>query len=125
MNNIIIIKLIGMAYVTIFHFTIGITISKLIDLLIPNVKKDEKGKPLESTLKTFILMYLNFILIVYAVYIIRNIIEKIPFPLDGVYGYEHSQLKESSSILLTGFFVMYYQTQLRDRIDIILNKFFK
>ena len=123
MNKIIIIKLIAMSYVIFFHFFIGVFISRLIDKIIPNIKKDINGNILESKLKTFSLMYLNMILIVVAMYLFRNIVERIPFPLNGLYGYDHSRLKERTSLALTGFFIMYYQTQLRNRSDIILNYF--
>ncbi len=123
MNKIIMIKLIAMAYVIFFHFTISVFMSKLIDKIIPNVTRDKNNMVNESKFKTVSLMYFNMLLIVYAMYLFRNLIEHIPFPLDGMYGYQHSRLKERTSVVLTSFFIMFYQKSLRERVDIVLNNY--
>ena len=49
------------------------------------------------------------IAITICAYIARNIIQLIPFPLEGVYGFEHLKVKEvSSGALLTMFATIFF-----------------
>jgi hypothetical protein len=59
-------------------------------------------------------------MITISAYFIRNTVEKIPFPLDGVHNFKYGILKERTNIVISSFLLMYYQTKLRQRFDLLL-----
>ncbi len=127
------IKWVGMIYVAIIQIISCLILSKLISSVIPPIKKkDENKKPLDSNdttnfneplRLTFIYSFVNLALILLGVYIMRNITQHIPFPFDGVAGYEHSRLREINGVFIANFVLLYYQTKFLDRLKIIFNKF--
>ena len=56
------------------------------------------------------------------VYIIRNILELIPFPLDGIYGYKHYKVYElySGGIALS-FGIFYAQDNIKAKLNYIFS----
>jgi len=52
------------------------------------------------------------------VYLTRNVVERVPFPLDGVAGFVHGKVKELTNAVVFTFVFMYYQKNLRDKLII-------
>ena len=115
----LIIKFIAIAYVSVLHVIVAITLSRIIDIIIPEIEVDETTK-LEPRLRCITLLFINIVVAGIAAYLIRNIVERIPFPLDGKYGYKHSMLRETKGIVVSGYLLMYYQTKIRKRFDMLL-----
>lgn len=67
-------------------------------------------------------IYLNLILIVVAVHIIKNIVDAIPSPFDGLYVFKHNTVKELGGSVIFGFTIFYYQTTLRKKINYLFDK---
>jgi hypothetical protein len=44
------------------------------------------------------------------------VIKKVPFPLDGVQGYKHSDLGELRSLPLMVFIFMFFQTKTQEKM---------
>jgi len=51
-----------------------------------------------------------------VVYFTRNVVERVPFPLDGVAGFVHGKVKELTNAAVFTFVFMYYQKNLRDKL---------
>jgi hypothetical protein len=51
------------------------------------------------------------------IYICRNLIEKIPSPLNGLYGFEHKRVKELTNAAIFVFIFMVLQTSYRSKIQ--------
>jgi hypothetical protein len=116
------VKWVAMMYVSIIQVVIGITISKMINKMIPTIKKkkvDGKDIPDEYLLDSLFYSFINLSLLVFANYLMRNIVERIPFPLEGVCGYRHDKLKERYGMIISGFILMFYQDVFRERIALI------
>ena len=116
------IKMLDIGYITIVYFIVGFLISfyinKMFDEFIPN--DNSSNKPHKILL--FLDVILQLFLIGILFYIIRNIIELIPFPLNGVYGYDHSIVKElRSGGVSLGFGIFYAQINLKDKLSYILS----
>lgn len=58
----------------------------------------------------------NIFFIVFSLWIIRNVVERMPFPLDGYGGYSHEKLSLSTTILLSSVTMLFFQTALMDKI---------
>jgi len=50
------------------------------------------------------------------VYLTWNVVERVPFPLDGVAGFAHGKVKELTNAAVFTFVFMYYQKNLRDKL---------
>jgi hypothetical protein len=109
------IKVIDIGFITALYLTFGIVLAKLCDKVLGELDEEkENQKPLWQLLIELFL-YLWFVGIV--VYVVRNVVQMIPFPFHGVYGYDHFRVKELINAVI--FFVMflhfqeYYQKKIR------------
>ena len=122
MNDLTIscIKMLDITYLTIIYVTISIVFSVCLNKLIgPFNKKDAHKK---STLRLILEIYLNFSVIAIAAYLIRNLVEYIPFPLDNMYDFNHSKVNELNGGIIFGFSILYYQINLCDKINYLFNE---
>ncbi len=125
------VKWVGMMYVSVIQVVIGIVMSKMINKMVPPIKKKvetvndvKKEVSVESMSELIFYSFINLSLLVFANYLMRNIIERIPFPLEGVFGYRHDKLKERYGMIISGFILMYYQDAFRERITLIFKNVF-
>jgi hypothetical protein len=121
------VKWVAMIYVSIIQVIIGILFSKLINKMVPAIRrKKEDGKDVSDESIKELLLYslVNLSLLVFANYLMRNIVERIPFPFEGVFGYQHNKLKERYGMIISGFILMYYQDAFRERITILFKNTF-
>ena len=135
------IKWVAMIYVAIIQIISCLILSKIISKIIPSIKtketkdsnptkpsepnmysNDVSDKYDEPTHLTILYSFLNLALILISIYIMRNITQRIPFPLDGTAGYQHSRLREINGVFIANFVLLYYQTSFIDRLKIIFNK---
>ena len=61
----------------------------------------------------------QIILVSIFAYIGRNIVEKIPFPLDGTFGFVHQNLKELNAVGFINIFIYSFQYYMQDKLDFI------
>jgi hypothetical protein len=81
---------------------------------------DSNAKPIKFLV--FLEVCCQIFVIGILVYIIRNIVGLIPFPLEGIYGYQHFRLRElySGGVALT-FGVFYAQENIKEKLNYIFN----
>ena len=106
-------------YITFVLSTIAITMSILIDKIFG--KFDEKEAKKKSTIRIIGEIYLQLGVISVFGYIIRNVMEVIPSPFDGIAGFDHRRVKELSGGLILSFMIYYYQYNLRAKIEYLFN----
>lgn len=108
------IKMIDIAYVACIYLTLGAIISIYID------RKLGKFDPIEADKKSISQLYgevlLQFSFIGILIYIIRNIVEWIPFPLHGMVGYNHFKLNELRNAGVFGIIFFIFQNNLKDKL---------
>jgi len=112
------IKMLDIGILTILYFTLGYIFSWLINKIYYNF--DPNAKPMKFLV--FLEVCCQIFVIGISVYIIRNVIELIPFPLEGIYGYQHFRVRElySGGVALT-FGVFYAQDNIKDKLNYIFN----
>ncbi len=104
------VKTLGVAWVGVLCFVFAFIVSRFIDNYTPKL---DKSKP---KWQTFIEVCLQFGIIGVIVYLSRVFIKKIPFPLDGLQGYEHSALGELRSLPLMVFIFMFFQVKTHEKM---------
>lgn len=109
------IKILDIGFITAIYLTFGIVLAKLCDRALGEFDEEkENQKPLWQILIE-LFFYLWFIGVV--VYVVRNVVQLIPFPFHGVYGYDHFRVKEllNAAIFFVTFlhFQDYYQKKIR------------
>lgn len=112
------IKMIDIGILTVLYFILGYMFSWLINKIYNNF--DPNTAPLKVLL--FLEICGQLFIIGILVYILRNLIELIPFPLEGIYGYQHTKVRElySGGIALT-FGIFYAQENIKDKLNYIFN----
>lgn len=110
------IKMLDIGILTIIYFTVGYFSSWLINkIYYPFDPAEPHSKPL-----LFLEVCAQLFVIGILVYIIRNLVQLIPWPLEGIFGYEHKRLKEfASGGVALMFGVFYAQENIKDRLTYI------
>jgi len=114
------IKIIDIAYISAIYATIVISISVLLDKFIGPI--DEQVELEKSIWRVILESWLYIGLVAISAYIVRNLVEKIPFPLDGYGGFVHSKVKELGGGPIYGFLLFFYARNLRKKIEILINR---
>lgn len=77
-------------------------------------------KPINTFLLILeILLYAVAIMIIS--YIIRNIVELIPFPLDKLYGYNHKRISELKGGVIFAFAIIIFMKNFKRKLDILIH----
>lgn len=111
---------------TLFTVLLYIFISVLLFPLFKDVERlyiDQKDN--EDKLYLTFEIAASFLLMIFIVYGIRVFIEQIPFPFEGVYGYNHSVFRTEyltgSCEVIAGTLIM-YKSSIHDKITKLMEK---
>jgi hypothetical protein len=109
------IKIMDIGYMVILYFIFGIFLSKITDRIFGGYSKKEiKAKStLRLIMELVVTIWFNMVLF----YVARNIMEMIPSPFDGLYGYDHSRLKEVTNTAILGLTYLYFQSGFRVKLN--------
>ena len=86
----------------------------------PDYNKEEYDS--KSKIQIILELFANTILIMISAYILRNIVALVPFPLDGVYGYNHSIVKEVSGGVIISFAVIVLQSSFKRKLEHVVEQ---
>ena len=114
------IKLLDISLLGVYYLFGGITLSYLIDLLMPIFDEIEYDK--KNTFELFIEVCINVILIVIGSYLLQIIIRHIPFPLNRLYGYDHKMTNDIKGGVILSFAIILYQVDFRKKILLLTEK---
>lgn len=112
-----IITIFNIGYVTAIYLLLGVILGKYFDKNL--IEFDKNNEDEKSTYRIVGELIAYSWIIGVILYIVRNVIPLIPFPLDGIYGFDHMKVKDvttGSAFLLTFTFLYFledYQTKLR------------
>jgi hypothetical protein len=114
------IKILDIGYITAIYFILGVILAVIFDRSVGNFNlKEEEKKPLwQSILEIIIYLWVLGIVI----YIVRNVVPWIPFPLDNMYGFDHLKVKEVTSAAIFSFAFLYFQKNYQDKIKYIMKQ---
>jgi len=107
-------KIIDIGLVTVYYFVFGFFISWGLDSLLGQFKEDDyKDKSIAELTLGIILQLFVLGVVIYA---LRNIVGAIPYPFEGLGGYQHARLKELDGGVVLAFVVIFFQKNLNDKI---------
>lgn len=115
-----IIKLLDIGYITTIYVILAIILAKLCDKYFGVFDEvSEEKKPLSQSI---IELILHVWLIGIVIYIIRNLVPLIPFPLNGIYGFNHLKVKELSTATVFSIVFIYFYQYYQSKVKYILTK---
>lgn len=108
------IKMLDIGYITAIYVILGMAVALILDRVFGkyDIAKAEK--------RPFWMLLVEAICHIWLIgvlsYIARNLVELIPFPLDGINGFKHSKVKELTSGGVFLFVLMFYSQNLQERL---------
>jgi uncharacterized membrane protein len=113
------VKLMDIGITYTYFFVIGLLVAKVFDYIYSDILDESKTDWKTYPISLFTLNILfHFFLIGVTVYLIRNVVGAIPYPLDGMAGYQHYRLKELGGGAVLVFMIFLFQKNLTDKIKI-------
>jgi len=108
-------KIMDIGYITVIYFLIGIICAFILNniLHIDDIEEHKTKTVPMQLLEIVGILWLNGIII----YIVRNLVELIPSPFNGIYGLVHTKVKELQNATVFVFALLYFQYPLRQRIN--------
>lgn len=101
------IKILDIGFITAIYLTLGIVLAKLCDRVLGEL--DEEKENQKPRWQVFIELFFYTWFIGIVVYVVRNVVQMIPFPFHGVYGYDHFRVKELINAVI--FFATFLNLQ--------------
>ena len=114
------IKIIDIGFITAIYLLLGIILARLCDRMNGEFDKEKENKKPLWKILVEVILYLWFIGIV--IYVVRNVVPLIPFPLDGMYGFNHLMVKEVTNAMAFIITFMYFQNYYQDKIKNLLER---
>jgi hypothetical protein len=117
------IKILDIAYITFIYGFFSLIIITFLDkyifpyISLENVKEEEKSK-----YTIFIELLLCLTIYGIVAYILKNTLQLIPFPLEGVYGFQHLKVTEVKSGAMISMFLLWFSKAIRNKITIFHSK---
>ena len=108
------IKIFDIGYLIVIYVFLAIICSKTTDFVFGKFKEEEEKN--KSFLTLSIELIFSLWLYGILIYLIRNLVPLIPFPLDGFQGFDHSSVKEVGNATVFTFIFLLYSNLLRNKI---------
>lgn len=96
-NVFLLIKIIDLVFIVTIYFIVAFLASLMIRKIMSSIFPENETNKFLLALE----IVLSIVLIVVVSYFLRNMIQIIPFPLDGIYGFDHHRVKELQGGMLT------------------------
>ncbi len=120
-------KVTDIGLVSFYYMSFTITASILLQLLTRVYDKytaPKEGEEAKSTLRLFLEIVANIFFIAVAFWVARNVIERVPFPLDGLGGYRHARLSTETISQIGTLALILFQTSLMEKIKVFNDRLF-
>ncbi len=113
-------KIADIGYITILYAVSALVLAKAFDIVSKKIDKEPNEQKSSTKLFIEIIVYLWVAGIV--VYSIRNLMELIPSPLEGVFGLEHLRVKELGNAGVFVFIFFYFEESLKKKLTVLYDR---
>jgi hypothetical protein len=114
------IKLLDIGFITVLYFLIALLVSILIDKTV--IKPDLAIYEKKSTSLLLVEVICQVWLFGIFAYFAHNLVEKIPFPLQGVMGFNHLRVKELASTNIFFVVLLTSQTEFGNKVKYLYKR---
>ena len=114
------VKIADIGYITILYAISGLVITKAFDVTTAKLDREENKQ--KSSLRLFFEIVLYLWIAGIIIYAIRNIMEIIPSPFEGVYGLQHLQVKELGNAGVFVFIFFYFGESLKEKLNVMYDR---
>ena len=111
------IKLLDISLCGIYYYFASLLISLFIKNNFPKYEK-EKYKKIKST-KLVAELMLRVAVIMISLYLLRQLVQNIPFILDGYMGYDHFRIKELNGAVIIAFSLLILQSDFKAKTEVL------
>ena len=108
------IKILDIGYIASLYFVIAMIYCIFVDRIFRNFDAEEEDKKSLGRVIAESILYMWFIGV--SIYIVRNLMEFVPFPLNGYHGFMHLRVKELGNATVFTTLVMMYDTYFRSKL---------
>ena len=115
-TEFVIAKVVDLGLVAFYYFIFALVFSVLLNLLTRVYERATNADANKTTLRLGFEIIANIFFIAVSFWVIRNIVERIPYPLDGLGGYRHSRLAQTTTAAIATLTLILFQTALTDKI---------
>lgn len=110
------IKLVDIGFITVIYFAVGYTMAFLVDNWFAKMFASKEADERPNKWRLIGEILLQVIAIGILTYIMRNLVELIPFPLNGILGYDHLRVKELKSGAVFTVFMVMFSYNMQDKL---------
>jgi len=108
------VKLLGISYVTIIYFVLGFSLAKVLDYIVQEFDSTkENNKPVWQI---FLEIFFRLSVLGILIYVSRNLVGIIPFPLQGVAGFDYFRLKELDNEFIFTIPIFIFHTEFNEKL---------
>jgi len=118
------VKIGDIGYITVLYFLLAFFISTWVDVRLMGPFKRQVADR-KSTGRLLGECILHIYLVGILIYIVRNVVELIPSPFNGIQGFEHRRVKELTNAAVFTFIFLFYQRHLRDKLLYLGDRLYK
>jgi hypothetical protein len=113
-------KIADIGYITILYAISALVLAKGFDKVMKQFDTEENNS--KSSIRLFFEISLYLWIAGILIYVIRNVMEIIPSPFEGVYGLKHLQVKELGNAGVFVFIFFYFEESLKQKLSILYNR---
>ncbi len=113
-------KIADIGYITILYAIAALFFAKVFDKI--SKQLDTEDNLQKSSPRLFFEMILYLWAAGVLIYGVRNFMEFVPSPFDGVYGFEHLRLKELGNAGVFVFIFFYFEESLKKKMTVLYNR---
>lgn len=114
------VKMTAIFLMSVLYFIIGSTLSNLLNRAIPDENLHEMSTPYLIALLSVIFGMIGIVF-----YVLRILVKRMPFFLDGYYGFKYSLLREATGGLIIGYVMYSYLDKLKGLMQELSSRIYK
>ena len=113
------IKIVDIGYISVLYIAFSLLFASLTDKIMGTFDHvaEKKKSTMQLTLELILTVWVYGVL----VYIVRNLVELVPFPLNGYHGFEHKRVKELGSATVFTFTYVLFSSYIKNKIMFYYN----
>ena len=119
-----VVKIGDIGYITTIYFLLAFFVSTWVDVRLLGPFQRERNAR-KSTARLLGECILHIYVVGILIYIVRNLVELIPSPFDGIQGFEHRRVKELTNAAVFTFIFLFYQKHLREKLFYLSERIYR